>query len=225
MRAAGYWPYDALEIENPGLTFIARAQLGAAIAGLVEQVEVATGWYPFVADTTDAGAVNETRYFDSVELNGMLDLGAGLLQLTGVTVRGNSLILNQNVWPQPANALNRKQAYTMLRIGASASAARNDSFGWSGSNMLSWNVPNQIAVTGLWGRSLVWPADMWDSVRKLACVAPLSQLNTDQQLQSWSEDGLSESYDVASTIRPVLLWSNWQKEFDALVRRYMRIVC
>ena len=201
-----YWPADADEREG---NFISAT---AGIDSAISEFERRTGWYPFLADLT-APALSEPRTFDAADPQGWLDLESGLLDLQGVSIRGNAMVLNTNVFLRPSNSVSRSMPYTQLQFpygGAFAGSV--------------YAMPNTITVTGRWGRVRALPADVWFAVMRYAVYLTLTSGNQDQDIASWSEDGFSESLDVvgpldAKTIAPLL-----RKEFDVAINLWRRVV-
>lgn len=202
LRAANYWPTDNDQIDGALL----QAQIN--IAGAVAQFERRTGWHPFVS----SGVISEIRRFSATDPYGVLDLRGGLLTLTSLTIGGSARTINENVWALPANASNITEPYTQLQI-----------YGSYG-HLNGYVKPNQIVVTGEWGRFRLWPADAWQAVLREAALQTLTTTNQEQDMGSISEDGFSESYDLVGPIDPKTIAKMWPDEFEKAVQRFRRIV-
>lgn len=207
LRGAEYWP------EPPALQSAAELQADINIEAAVVDFEERTGWYPFVASQAPEAAT-EVRYFDEISNMGVLELNAGLLELSSLNVgAGSSYTVGSNVWLMPANNGARRRGYTQLQFF-------NSNIG------TLWRVrPNRIAVAGLWGCYKEWPADAWAAVLYRAAIHTLTAIQTPQVAISRSEDGFSEAYDPVQEITPGQhLLPGWNEMFMQAVARYRRVI-
>lgn len=204
LRGTVWWPPEDETEQQQAAT--EQAILNAA--GAAAEFERLTGWDPFVP----ARPLNEaeTRYFDASDAYGVLDLEGGLLTLAAVSVGGATRVLDSDYWLQPANARRRDRPYRSLKFRFAAYGAQRP------------GQLNRIAVTGLWGYRLEWPADAWRSVLRYGALQTLTTVNQEQDLASISEDGFSESRDVVGVIDPKTVLNEWPKEFQNAVRQYRR---
>jgi hypothetical protein len=198
---ARFWPTDPIEQRQ------AEMQAEMNIQGAIAEFNRRTGWHPFV----NSSGAPQTRTFTATDSNGVLELGAGLLSLTSVSMGGQSYVQDIQFWLEPANASYEGEPFTSVLF--------NGRYGTS-----MYATPNRISITGVWGRYREWPADAWNEILRKAAIQTLAVINQEQDVASWSEDGFSESYDIVGVITPKDLFTSSTKPFDECVSRYRRVV-
>lgn len=200
MQSAQFWP------TSTAAQTLATTQATIALASAIESFEMMSGWHPFVKDSAAT-----TRYYDTMNQNGYVQLDGGLMEFTSVVVRGNPYTLGSGVWLEPANNPAMGLPYMRLKF-------------WPRLYFLYvWPWPQSVAVTGKWGRVADWPDDAFQVVVRKAAVDTLSATNQTQNLASWSEDGFEESYDITGVITPQDLLTEWPKDFERVAGRYRNV--
>lgn len=165
-----------------------------------EAFERDTLWFPFLKQDTDV-----TRYFDPPE-GRLLELQAGLLELTSVTLAGRGLVQNTDLFLMPQNAGLRGLPTTYIEFSRSPCGGRRS-----------------IAITGRWGRVNTLPAEVKQAIlaKGASLLVPQLQASFSQGLSSWREgdvEQLSGSEPFTSLSR------GWEKSYNECVRRYRRLV-
>lgn len=201
---ANVWPSEDDQVAS------ARRQAEASLSGAVSDLEVGTGYYPFLAGDED-----ETRPFTVVDEQGYLDLEGGLLSLTSVTVSGTAQTLNQQVFLEPTNAPSRRRPYEQLLFTSPYSVGGG----------AVYRRRNAILVTGIWGFCTQIPPDVWNAVLRKGAHTTLTSTNQDPDAASLSEDGFNVQFDPVGVIDPKTLLANLEKEFEKAVAKWKRVVC
>lgn len=150
--------------------------------------ERVTGWRPYLST---GGPV--TRTFDPLWQGGVLELPAGLLTLGSVTTgvvngQGGTLrAVGIDFRLLPLNAEADALPYTLLQWGAGGYFAYEVSQGFSGVghgvggiggffDPFFWGEAGQIAVSGVWGRTLALDDDDWDAILQYAAYLCVPQI-------------------------------------------------
>lgn len=202
LRSTTFWPVGG---DDNGQVVFAREQAQITVDAAVAEFEERTGWIPFLAD-----AAPSIQYFDSSNFDGYIDFGGGAVSVESLTVGDTVYALNEQWWPQPANALRRRKPYTGIQT--------NHIIG-------RYSKPNRIAVSARWGYCEVWPAAAWLACMRLAAAQTLGQIENAQGLASIGQDGFSKSFDVVGVITQNNLLTELVKKFESIVTVYTRQVC
>jgi hypothetical protein len=202
MKSAGYWPTQAAD---SAAVLIPTEQASIMAAGSAATFESRTGWDPFLSS-----GVSETRYFDNTDWAGQLALGSGLLSVSSVIVDGAVQVQDTNYWLRNAGRASSKAPYDLLTFQ-------------SGLRRLS-NIPNRIAVTGVWGVYTTLPADVWSAIQQNAGALLLASIINQQSMAATSQDGFSKSLDIVGILTQKDQAQLWAKDFDKACSRYTRVV-
>lgn len=173
--------------------------LAGAVTASQEAFERDTLWFPFLKQNTDV-----TRYYDVVE-GRLLDLQAGLLELTSVTLAGQALVEDSDFFLMPQNSDLRGLAFTYIEFSHCPNGGRKS-----------------IAITGRWGRVSTLPDEVKQAVlaKAASLVAPQLHALASQGLMRWREGDVEQS----SGTEPFdSLVRNWERTFAECVRRYRRL--
>lgn len=154
-------------------------------------------------------AVTETRSFDPpVSRNGVLDLQADLLSLSGVSYNGSAFTAGTDYRLLPGNraAGQPYSALSFLRRWASP---------------LPFSLQGSLSLTGVWGYSEQIPDDVWLAMcaAGAAQLVPQISLGLRKGLIRWSEKDRSEQYGTANSE----LGDRWQAMQNGVIARYKRV--
>lgn len=201
MKSVGAWPSDATA------QAFATEQASICVAGSIKEWERRTGWIPFKKQSTDT-----TREYERTDPYGKLDLKAGLLSVTSVTVGTRTYIQNED--------------YKLLRLNSAQNEYPFDGIYFkypinAYNTRPIWGT--EIVITGKWGFSEDIPADVWKAILRQAGVDTLSQLENQQDIASIGQDGFSKAFDVVGVITQKDLLTEWSKIFDQTVGLYRRV--
>jgi hypothetical protein len=156
---------DLLEyMTDAGYALTRPLSLSAKIKAAIAEWDRGTGYTPFVSD----GSVT-TRYYDPGGANRggiglsaigggrFLDLEAGLISLTSLTVTGSVYTHGVQFYLEDVNAPAKGRPYEMIRFVVPV-----------------WGNRQCIAVTGVFGFCLKLPDDAWEAIlqRGMALCAP-----------------------------------------------------
>ena len=216
LKSGGFWPEDTNAQEY------ARFQAAIAADGAAAQFENETGWEPTLAGflpdgeiparDADGKLLGETRYFDGGDHNGDLDLQGGLLRLDSVSIGGT--VQSRDYAPY-LHRFSRSPQTPIIAIRRSfgRSAAWGSGYGAGG---------NSIAITGVWGRFLSVPADVFLAVQQRAIARMMDLIENEQSIGSISQDGFSKSFDITGIRTQQNIAESGSKDFNTLVANYMR---
>lgn len=173
--------------------------LTSAIVASEEAFERDTLWFPFLKQNTDV-----TRYLDPPE-GRLLDLEAGLLALTSVTLAGRTLVLGADFFLLPHNNTLRGLPTTYLEFTRIPSGGRGC-----------------IAITGRWGRVETLPEGVKQAVLAKAASLLIPQIHASitKGLMSWREGDVEQ---VSGGELFGSLVANWDRAFSECVKRYRRL--
>lgn len=206
LKSMAFWPADSETTK----VALARNQAAIGAAAASAEWETITGWKPFLS--TSATPVE--RVYDGSDHCGEIDLRAGLLSLTSVTIGETAQVItgaSRNVWLYPANAAADGEPYTKLRFGVYGG------MGWYGS-------PNQITVIGRWGYCTTLPGDVYEQILGHGALITLIGSENAGDVSSISQDGFAISYDPVGRIDPKTVLNTLGKDFSKLAARYKRVV-
>lgn len=205
LKSAKYWPSDS---DTTGQA-LALNQAEIAVNGAVAEFERRTGWRPFLAGDTAT-----TRYFTATDHYGLLDLSGSIMTVSGITVADTALVLNTGYY---IDRYNDDEPLTNIQF--------SQPYG-IGSNMFGAGVsrPRQIAVTGIWGRVTLVPADVWQVVQQYAAGQTLMVIENLQSVASLSMDGLSKALDIVGINTQKDAVGLWPKNWDKIIYNWQRVV-
>lgn len=206
LKSINAFPADGLTT----LIALATEQADIAAQAAADEFENSTGWLPFLANPTAT-----PRYFDHTNQTGILDFQGGLIADPApvVSIGDTTYTLNENYYLQPANAPDRRKAYTQMQFTQTHFSGR------------TWSLPNRITITGRWGYCTTLPGDVWAAIQKKGGVQLLASMENLQNIGSISQDGFSKSYDVTGVITQLQLLTTWGNDFTKFVTRYTRVTC
>lgn len=205
LRGMNVWPSDATQATHAATT----AQINVAAA--IKEFERRTGWHPFVATTEDA---TEVRRFSQTDPDGLLSLNTGLLELTSVAVSGTVKTVDVNYWLDPANAEQIGEPYTGILLWPAV----------FGPGVYASARPNQIVVTGRFGRFAEWPADAWAAVMVRGTRSTMNGINLEQDLASVSEGPFSTGFDLVGTVSLKDAWNDQKEFWENTILGYKRVI-
>lgn len=189
------------------LTGALPAILSGISAAAVSEWESNTGWRPFLKDSA-----NVTRTYDDPE-GMLLDLTAGVLTITSVTVGGTVMTANTDYYAQPVDAVLNGRPYEWLEFATT----------------LASGIPNNIKIVGRFGFSASVPQDVWFAVLMKAAIMATHGLATSATAASGpltSEQYADVAYQYASASSGSSVaadrLSRWNDSYLATVRRYSR---
>ena len=236
MPAYTTYPTDAdLEafLSNLSLPVPPGLDLEAKIAAAIADWETATGWRPYLAARdADGNPLATTRLFDPPGSSGAgrsspgrgarcLYLRAGLLSLTslavgvvpdptgnytdGIGTAGTLLTQNLNFYLRPQDAGYRGEGFTEVEF---LSPIRG--------------VPQSVAVTGVWGRTLTLPGDVREAILQMAAMQCVPEM------QMALSNGLVKIDDVqfvTGDSSPLfVIAEQWKASSRSLIQRKKRMV-
>lgn len=219
MTHAAYPAEDDLAalIESAGLTVPPLLDLQSKLDGAVAEWEARTGWQPYLST-----GESERRLFDPPAAGRSLYLQGGLLSLTSLAVgvvpdptgaygavSGSVLVNNLNFYLRPQNAIARGLAITEVEF---LSRVRG--------------VPQSVAITGVWGRVLAVPGDVWQTLLKMAALscAPELALSISRGLAEVREGDEMRRF-ASSGVSPLSAERDrWEKEIKKMVSDKKRVV-
>lgn len=201
MKSVGAWP------TNSTAQAFASEQASICAVGAAAEWERRTGWHPFLKGDDD-----EVRTFEQTTPRGVLDLGAGLLELTSITVGTETYTEGEQFRLLGLNNSLNQYPFTTVHFKCPINAFYTRPI---------WD--RQITITGKWGFASVIPADAWMAMLRYAGVNVLSQLENQQNVASLSQDGFSKQFDVVGVITQQDLLNEWSKIFDRTVGLYRRV--
>jgi hypothetical protein len=184
--------------------------------------EEATGWHPFIKDSSDVA-----RRFDPPGPNRghgiwwprggkwVLTLPAGLLTVTSIVTgysasstnpqAGTAQVVEDDYWLLPDDAPLKNRPYTQVEFAT-----------------CQWGEARSIRITGKWGYCETIPEDAWQAILQYGALLAAPDLagQLTGGLLEWTEEA-HERYAE----KPLAHWiDQWQKTFDRAVARYQRIV-
>jgi hypothetical protein len=187
---SGYFQWAGVNLAFDDTLLVVRALDGAA-----REFERRTQYRPFLSD-----GLTETRLFDSAP-NTYLDLRAGLLSVSSLTVNGQPYAQGTQFWLKPDNAPAEGKPFTAIDF----SGLREFGYAQLYSPLTTLFFPGfghqSVAVTGVWGYCLQLPPDVWQAVMVKAAASVLRPYGVKRAggMVRWEESGVSEQY--ASTPR------------------------
>ena len=197
-------------------------ELGEFAADAAAEWESQTGWLPYLAahDAADA-TVPSTRLFDppgpragqgfasGYRGGRLLDLGAGLLSLTGLNVSGTAYSPGLDFWLRPNNAPAQGEPYTEVEFLSPA-----------------FGLPQSIAVTGIWGRTLSLEDDVWSRIREYAAAlcAPALQGGLSGGVVQVKTQTTQTTFATGGGEMPLMTFAaGWEAKFARTARRKKRV--
>lgn len=203
---------------TPGLDIPPTLDLASKVESAIDEWEERTGWGPYLSTGQP-----EMRLFDPPCHSKSLYLQSGLLSLTSLKVgvvpradgsyapgSGTLLINNRNFYAHPKNAAVRGLVATEIEF---LSPVRG--------------VPQSIAITGVWGRVLQVPGDVWQAVlqKAAALCAPELAVGISGGVYERREGDemvrFGGSADGGPLAQQIALW---ESNFDRLAGRKKRLV-
>ncbi|BDI33411.1 hypothetical protein CCAX7_54620 [Capsulimonas corticalis] len=161
------------------------------IFSAITEWEDGTGFAPFLADDTTVGS----RSFDPPRTSRDLDLGAGLVELTSLTVAGTPFVLGRDFYAYPQNALAKGKPITYLRF-----------YSRPGSSIMQ-----SIVVTGKWGFTTALRANVRNAI---LCKAALLSA---PELEFSITNGVAVAEDIkfaSGNFKPIgTLIEEWRRIF------------
>jgi hypothetical protein len=141
-----------------------------------------------------------------------LDLGAGIVgSPVSMTVDGVALVEDEDYYLLPENSDAEGKPWTMLKFTRPV-----------------WSKPRGIVVTARWGYCLAppdgvgIPGDIWLALLQGAASSIFYALPNVADLESVSRNGISESFEIASTVTANQRGEALEKEYLRLIKDYRR---
>ena len=155
--------FDSCQIVDTGGVAFGKINLAAKLGAAITWWEKATGWRPYLVpvDQGTGDPVITTRLFDIPHASRILELRAGLLSVTSLTIFDLPYDQDTDFFLEPANAASEVEPYTHIRF----------------LGRLHSRLPNAIAITGVWGNCASCPFDAWEAILEnaaLRCVPELA---------------------------------------------------
>jgi hypothetical protein len=202
--------------------------LRAPTLAVQDQWKLDTEFSPFLADpepserTFDAPGPRMPRHrtYTSLLMGGgsgsgggtLLDLGAGVVgSPVSVVIDGRTLIENEDFVMLMKNAPAEDQPYTQIRFTSPV-----------------YSKPNGIVITALWGFCALPPAGKgipalaWEGCLQGAAAMFFYALPNVPDLESISRAGISESFEIASTVTANQRGEALIKTYHSAAKRYRR---
>lgn len=137
-----------------------------------------------------------------------LDLDGGIIgEPTVLTVDDRVMVRDQDYDLVPENSDDKGQPFTIVRFASPVFCG-----------------PRGIAITAPFGYSATLPSNAYQAIVQGAAALFFYALPNLSDLQTASRDGLSESFEIASTVTANQRGEALQKVFDAGVKLYRRAV-
>lgn len=191
------------------------AQLNIAINASILWWDRITGWSPFLAGTASARLFDPPGTDKGLYLASLsggkrhLNLHAGLISVTALTVSGTARVLNTDFWLKPADARTKSRPYEMIEFAGPV-----------------YGSVNAISINGVWGFSTDVPDDVWLAVLYSAGVhALLAQgLKTAQGIEEWAELDVREKYGDKPFMGTINSWKEIATGTAQLYKRYSQFM-
>lgn len=185
------------------------------IAAVVEQWQQLTGYTPFLnaASTSSQRKFNPPgpdqpsgrSYANLLGGGRLLDLQGGIIGTPSVTVDGVAQVRDDDYFLLPENSDAEGRPWTQIKFVRPVYAAVRG-----------------IAVTGPWGYCTSLPDLVWEALIQGAAAAMFFGLPNVPDLQSVSRNGLTESFEIASTATAGQRGEALVKYFHDMVALYRR---
>lgn len=175
-----------------------------------QEFERRTGRIPFLIDAEDEvrvfdppGAISPNSSNQYVVGGGkVVQLMAGLLELTSVTLGGQVKVLGTDFRLMPMNAPKMRRPYEWLQFF-----------------YIVYGVPSSLVVTGKWGWGAEIPEDAWKAMIRLGGCLALRDLLQAQSIgiASWTDGDVSESNSPALLAK---VGAAWEEFATPVIERY-----
>ncbi|BCM89049.1 hypothetical protein IAD21_00892 [Abditibacteriota bacterium] len=213
LKSAAIWP------ENDVLQTYARFQADIAAKAAADQCENLLGWDRALVERGEGGElIAATRYFDGGDHNGDLNLNAGLLRFDSVSIGGT--LQTRDYTPNFKRLSNRSDSPIIAFRGA----FYGNRAGIWGSGYGAGYGGNRIAITGVWGRFLKVPADLFEVCQHKAMANMMDYVYNQQSIGSISQDGFSESFDITGVRTQQNIAETGAKNFNSVCATWARVV-
>lgn len=202
LKSASFWPEDATK----QLLALHQARIGAAAAAA--EWERMTGWNPFLAPPLSQA--HKTRPYNGSDFDGVLNLRGAAQEISGVTVEGRSLTLDQDFWllaSADKDSLAFEPPYAAISLLYPVTSAAR---------------PARVKVTGRWGYCDEIPSDVFQKIQEAAALVALTSIENLQSIADIGLDGFNKAFDVVGIITQKDLLTTWGKEFRSAAAFYKR---
>lgn len=212
LKSLQVWPVAGDESpDGSDLETLFQEQCDISAAAIPSDIEMKTGRKPFLAKI----ATIQHSQFGS---NGMLQLLAPARSITSISIGGNALEASQ-YYVYPPESSFTGEPITAISFGPSYGNS------WGGGYYNAYPaLPNQIAVTGLFGSYEKVPAILYRAGLNMAALLTIATIQGEQDLASISEDGYSIQSDTVGPIDDKVRINFWPAQYEAAWKSYVRVV-
>lgn len=216
LKSGAFWPTDARA------QLYARRQAQVAAESAAAEAEHIMGWGPALALRDDNGELlTQTRYFEGGDHNGDLQLGGGLLVSTEtpftVSIGGVAQTRDYAPFLKYLTRDTRSPVVTIRSLFGNYGGG-----GWSSGYGYGQGGGARIAITGVWGKFLELPADIFEVCQHKAIANMMDYIYNEQSIGSISQDGFSQSFDITGVRTQQNIAETGAKNFNSLCQSHQR---